>query len=39
LPGRQASAGELDHVTAALLDATHSMSSELGWAAPDRQQR
>jgi DNA-binding IclR family transcriptional regulator len=32
LPARQASAGELDRVTAALLDATRAMSSELGWA-------
>jgi DNA-binding IclR family transcriptional regulator len=31
LPARQATAGELDRVTAALLDATRAMSSELGW--------
>ena len=34
LPARQATAGELDRVTAALLDATRAMSAELGWAEP-----
>jgi DNA-binding IclR family transcriptional regulator len=31
LPARQATAAELDRVTAALLDATRAMSRELGW--------
>jgi len=39
LPTRQATAAELGRVTAALLDATRAMSTELGWTAPDRQQR
>jgi DNA-binding IclR family transcriptional regulator len=34
LPARQATAGELDRVTAALRDATRAMSHELGWAGP-----
>jgi DNA-binding IclR family transcriptional regulator len=38
LPARQATAGELERVTAALLDATRAMSGELGWPAQDRPQ-
>jgi DNA-binding IclR family transcriptional regulator len=34
LPARQATAGELDRVTAALLGATRAMSGELGWPGP-----
>lgn len=33
LPARQATAAELERVTAALLDATRAMSAELGWTA------
>jgi DNA-binding IclR family transcriptional regulator len=38
LPARQATAGELQRVTAALLDATRAMSSELGWVSSERPQ-
>jgi DNA-binding IclR family transcriptional regulator len=34
LPARQATAGELDRVTGALLGATRAMSGELGWPGP-----